>query len=62
MKELIKALNKASGVPIERIEKHFDSFFEKINPDMPLDLEYLQLEFLKLMLLIKKEEENGIHQ
>ncbi len=58
---LIEEISRNSGIDKEIILKHFNVFLAKINPEAPVDLEFLELEFIKTLALIK-EEQNAIQK
>ena len=55
--KFIDDLAKNSSIDKNIINKHFSLFLEKINPDVPVDLEYIEKEFVKTLIEIKKEHD-----
>ncbi len=55
LEEALFEISKTLNIDIEILNKHFDLFLEKINPDRPLDLEFLRLEFAKTIIKLKEE-------
>ena len=58
---LVEDISKNSGIEETIILKHFNVFLAKINPEAPVDLDYLEIEFIKTLALIK-EEQNGLQK
>jgi hypothetical protein len=57
MEDFINAIAEKSGIDKDLINKHFVLFLEKINPDAPVDLGFLEKEFIKALIEIKKEQD-----